>query len=72
MFFQSVREEEQFVLEANGAGMRDTLHLEMPRVFERRQHGGKRTRRGGIARRRGIALQGCMWSLFIVLAPKRY
>ena len=69
MFFQGVREEEQFVLEANGAG--DALHLEVPRVFEWRQHGGKRTRRGGMARRRGVALQGRMGSLFIVLAAKR-
>lgn len=71
MLFQGVREEEQFVLEANGADMRDALHPEVPWVFEWRQHGGKRTRRGGIARRRWVVLQGRMGSLVIVLAAKR-
>ena len=59
------------MLEANGAGMRHALHLEMPWVLEGRQQRGKRPSRGDIARRRRIALQGRMRSLFIVLAAKR-
>lgn len=50
MFLQGVGDEEQFLLEAEGAGMRDALDEEAAWVVERRQPLGKRARRGVVER----------------------
>ena len=66
MLLERVRDEEQALLEVDGAGIGDAFHDELPGVLERRQ--GARVRAGGgtVERRRCLSLEGLVGALVVV------
>ena len=66
MLLERVGDEEQFVLEPEGAGVGDPLDWEVAGVLERRQAFRKGPERGGVTRAGSLPAERGMWSLLIV------
>ena len=70
VLLQGIRDEEQFVLEAKGAGVGHPLDQEVAGVLERRQVLGKRARGGGVAGAGRSPAQKLVGPLVVVQRPE--
>jgi hypothetical protein len=65
---EGVGDEEQPLLEAEGAGVRDALDEEVPRILDGEEAGIVRARRGSVERGRRAAAQVLVGPLLVVRA----
>ena len=70
VLLERVGDEQQPLLEADGAGVGHALDDQVPGILDRRQGTGVRARSGAVARRRGLIMQGLVGPLVAVEVAK--